>query len=64
MNSAISGMLERYELRSVSDHVNALREIFQEIALCGLWRAKFHEKAAFSWRTGRLLHPIPERPGM
>ena len=40
MNQAIAGMLERYERHSASDHVNALREIFQEIALCGLWRAK------------------------
>lgn len=27
--------------------MNALKEIFQEIALLGLWRAKFYEKAAF-----------------
>jgi predicted nucleotidyltransferase component of viral defense system len=47
MNNAISAMLETYERRSVDDHVNALREIFQGIALCGLWRAKFFEHAAF-----------------
>jgi hypothetical protein len=47
MNNAISAMLEKYERRSVGDHVNALREIFQEIALCGLWRAKLFEHAAF-----------------
>ena len=41
MNPAIASMLERYERRSADDHVNALREILQEIALCGLWRAKF-----------------------
>ena len=34
-------MLERYNRRSVDDHINALREILQEIFLCGLWRAKF-----------------------
>jgi predicted nucleotidyltransferase component of viral defense system len=52
-------MLERYERRSTSDHVNALREIFQEIALCGLWRAKFHEKAAFCGGTAlRVLHGL------
>ncbi|MCD4751109.1 MAG: nucleotidyl transferase AbiEii/AbiGii toxin family protein [Thermoanaerobaculales bacterium] len=47
MNRAIAGMLERYERRSSDDDVNALREIFQEITLCGLWRAKFFEQAAF-----------------
>jgi hypothetical protein len=47
MKNAISAMLETYERRSVDDHVNALREIFQGIALCGLWRAKFFEHAAF-----------------
>lgn len=59
MNSAIARMLERYERRSATDHVNALREIFQEIALCGLWRAKFHEKAAFYGGTAlRVLYGL------
>ena len=59
MNRAIAGMLERYERRSAADHVNALREIFQEIALCGLWRAKFHEKAAFYGGTAlRVLYGL------
>lgn len=47
MNSAIVRMLGRYEARTTEDHVRALREIFQELALLGLWRAKFFEKAAF-----------------
>ena len=59
MNRAVAGMLERYERRSAADHVNALREIFQEIALCGLWRAKFHEKAAFYGGTAlRVLYGL------
>jgi len=59
MNSAIAGMLERYERRSAADHINALREIFQEITLCGLWRAKFHEKAAFYGGTAlRVLYGL------
>jgi predicted nucleotidyltransferase component of viral defense system len=59
MNRAIEEMLERYERRSAADHINALREIFQEIALCGLWRAKFHEKAAFYGGTAlRVLHGL------
>ena len=47
MNEAIARMLNRYDCRSVEDHVRALREIMQEIALLGLWRSKFFEKAAF-----------------
>ena len=47
MNRAIASMLERYQRRSLDDHVNALREIVQEIALCELWRGKFFEHAAF-----------------
>ena len=40
-------MLAKYECKSADDYVHALREIFQEIALLGLWRSKFFEKAAF-----------------
>jgi len=59
MNRAIAGMLEKYERHSVADPINALREIFQEIALCGLWRAKFHEKAAFYGGTAlRVLYGL------
>lgn len=35
------------EEESRDDHVNALREILQELALLGLWRVKFFEHAAF-----------------
>lgn len=59
MNPAIASMLERYERRSAEDHVNALREILQEIALCGLWRAKFFEHAAFYGGTAlRVLYGL------
>lgn len=47
MHEAIQVMLSKYESRSEQDYINALKEIFQEIALLGLWRAKFYEKAAF-----------------
>lgn len=47
MHTAIKSMLTKYQCRSEQDYVNALKEIFQEIALLGLWRAKFYEKAAF-----------------
>jgi len=47
MHNAIAAMLSKYECRAHNDSINALREILQEIALLGLWRAKFFEKAAF-----------------
>ena len=57
VNDAIARMLHRYECQSVGDHVRALREIMQEIALLGLWRSKFFEKAAFYGGTAlRILY--------
>ena len=46
MHDAIRSMLSRYNLVTEDDHVNALREILQEVALLGLWRIKFFEHAA------------------
>mgnify|MGYP002151149837 CR=1 FL=1 len=40
-------MLQRYNINSSVDFYNALREILQEIALAGLYRGGFFEKAAF-----------------
>ena len=47
MNEAVRQMLAAYEVRAVEDSLRALREVMQEIALFGLWRSKFFEKAAF-----------------
>lgn len=47
MNDAVKVMLNRYKCSSVNDYENALKEIIQEIALLGLWRSKFFERAAF-----------------
>jgi predicted nucleotidyltransferase component of viral defense system len=59
MIEAIERMMARYENRRLEDYVRALREILQEIALLGLWRAKFFEKAAFYGGTAlRLLYGI------
>lgn len=60
MNSeALQRMLERYELGSILDYKNAVKEIVQEIALLGLWRAKFFEKAAFYGGTAlRILYQL------
>jgi predicted nucleotidyltransferase component of viral defense system len=57
MNEAVARMLARYERRRVEDDVKALREILQEIALLGLWRSRFFEKAAFYGGTAlRILY--------
>jgi len=57
MNEAVRQMLSAYEVRSVQDSLWALREILQEIALLGLWRGKFFEKAAFYGGTAlRVLY--------
>ena len=57
MNEAIARMLNRYACQSVEDYVRALREIMQELALLGLWRSKFFEKAAFYGGTAlRILY--------
>ncbi len=59
MNEAIHQMLAMYEIRSLDDSLRALREVMQEIALLGLWRSKFFEKAAFYGGTAlRVLHGL------
>lgn len=59
MNEAVRQILAAYEIRSVEDSLRALREIMQEIALLGLWRGKFFEKAAFYGGTAlRILHGL------
>ncbi|MEI6971184.1 MAG: nucleotidyl transferase AbiEii/AbiGii toxin family protein [bacterium] len=59
MHDAIQSLLKRYECRTREDHVNALREILQELALLGLWRARFFEHAAFYGGTAlRVLHGL------
>jgi hypothetical protein len=59
MNEAIRQILAKYEIRSPSDSLRALREVMQEIALLGLWRSKFFEKAAFYGGTAlRVLYGL------
>jgi predicted nucleotidyltransferase component of viral defense system len=59
MNQAVMEMLERYDCHGVSDYENALREIFQELILLGLWRGKFFEKAAFYGGTAlRVIYGL------
>jgi len=59
MHEAIARMLSKYECRGLNDYINALREILQEVALLGLWRGKFFEKAAFYGGTAlRVLYGL------
>ena len=59
MNLAIADMLRRYRLSSQADYIRALREILEELALLGLWRAKFFDAAAFYGGTAlRVLYGL------
>lgn len=59
MHNAVETMLQKYQCKTESDYINALKEIFQEIALLGLWRAKFFEHAAFYGGTAlRILYGL------
>ncbi len=59
MTPAVRAMLARYQCETGQDYVNALKEIIQEIALLGLWRAKFFEHAAFYGGSAlRILYEL------
>ena len=47
MQTIISQMLEQYRADSLGEERNALKEVVQEVALCGLSRAGFFKSAAF-----------------
>lgn len=52
-------MLKKYSCKTVEDHKNALKEIIQEIALLGLFRANFFDVAAFYGGTAlRIFHGL------
>jgi len=56
----IEQMLSNYEITNEADLVNALKEVFQEIALLGLYQGGFFEKAAFYGGTAlRILYGLP-----
>jgi hypothetical protein len=59
MNPALQNMLAKYPQGSTDESINALREVLQELALLGLWRGKFFEKAAFYGGTAlRILYGL------
>ena len=59
MNPALEKMLNKYPRGSADEQINALREVIQELALLGLWRSKFFERAAFYGGTAlRILYGL------
>jgi len=47
MNHVINEMLNKYQAEGLADKKNAIKEIMQEIVLCGLSRAGFFKRTAF-----------------
>ena len=56
----IEQMLLNYNIETEADLINALKEVFQEISLLGLYQGGFFEKAAFYGGTAlRILYGLP-----
>lgn len=51
MSTIIEEMISKYEVKNIYDKKNAMKEVVQEIILCGLSRAGFFSKAAFYGET-------------
>ncbi|MBR6788264.1 MAG: nucleotidyl transferase AbiEii/AbiGii toxin family protein [Clostridia bacterium] len=47
MQQVLSQMLSKYQIRDIDDKKNAIKEIVQEVVLCGLSRGGFFREAAF-----------------
>ena len=59
MNSVIETMLNKYNPQNNASRENAIKEVIQEIALAGLSRGGFFEKAAFYGGTClRIFHGL------
>src|SRR5262249_36513945 len=59
INNVVLDWLKKYQCKTKRDYENALHEIIQELALEGLARAKFFEKAAFYGGTClRILYQL------
>ena len=55
----IEQMLSKYEIESEDELTNALKEVYQEIALLGLYRGGFFQKAVFYGGTAlRIIHGL------
>lgn len=59
MTDVVEDLLSNYNPKTKYDYENAIHEIMQELALLGLWRAKFFEHAAFYGGTSlRILYGL------
>ena len=59
MTKVIEQMMQAYAPETPEDRKNAMKEVMQEIALCGLSRASFFEKAIFYGGTAlRIFHGL------
>ena len=47
MTTPVQQMIEKYGCKNTAEYKNALKEVIQEVALCGLSRGGFFTKAAF-----------------
>jgi predicted nucleotidyltransferase component of viral defense system len=57
--SIIEQMFLKYEIKTQNDIINAIKEIFQEIVLLGLYNGGFFKKAAFYGGTAlRILYGL------
>ncbi|MGE3299002.1 MAG: nucleotidyl transferase AbiEii/AbiGii toxin family protein, partial [Arcobacter sp.] len=55
----IEQMIKKYDPQSETELINALKEMFQEITLLGLYRGGFFDKAAFYGGTSlRILYGL------
>ncbi len=60
----IEQMLANYDIQTETDLINALKEVFQEVALLGLSNGGFFEKGAFYGGTAlRILYGLPRFSG-
>ncbi len=58
--SVLGQMLEKYDTTTVEGRVNGLREVMQEVALAGLYRGGFFDRAAFYGGTClRIFYGLP-----
>jgi hypothetical protein len=58
--SVLGQMLEKYDTTTIEGRVNGLREVMQEVALAGLYRGGFFDRAAFYGGTClRIFYGLP-----
>jgi predicted nucleotidyltransferase component of viral defense system len=58
--SVLQQLLEKYDTTTAEGTINGLREVIQEVALAGLYRGGFFEKAAFYGGTClRIFYGLP-----